>query len=514
MRLIVAFLCLFLTSAGGSIEKNARKGYDTITPTELKEHVYYLASDRLEGRETAERGGRLAAEYIAKVFSEAGLSPAGDSGTFFQRFDLQRSLFDSSSAILAGVNESKGRMRLGDDFVTFAYYDTTVTAPLFFTGYSGNGPLRTDSSKVSFIALSLGPRIDNPLTLLNTRQGWGTLFGLRGVEGAAATIYALHDSIFSRVAAKESPYRNLIRRGRLSFPDLSRRKAPLVLFTSERLADSLLLGGSTTVATLRNQTEKQKSGAKEIPQGNSVTLQLGVRKEIRRVENVVGMVRGSDPELCEEAVVFSAHYDHVGKGEDGSIYHGADDNASGTAGLMEIAEAFAQNSEKPKRSLLFIAMTGEEKGLLGSEYYITHPIVPLKKTTANLNTDMIGRVDSSYRAKDNPNYVYVIGSDKISPDADSLLRAANDESERLELDYKFNADNDPNQFYRRSDHYNFAKNGIPVIFFFNGVHEDYHKPTDTADKIDYEKMAKIARVAYYTGWKIASLNRPLRTRAN
>jgi Zn-dependent M28 family amino/carboxypeptidase len=219
-------------------------------------------------------------------------------------------------------------------------------------------------------------------------------------------------------------------------------------------------------------------------------------------ENVVAFIEGS--EYPNEVIVLSAHYDHVGT-RDGKIYNGADDDGSGTVSMLEMAEAFqmaANNGNRPKRSILFLHVTGEEIGLYGSKYYTENPLYPLANTVANLNTDMIGRIDPD--KKDNPNYVYLIGSDKLSQELHDVSEAVNEKYINLELDYKYNDENDPNRFYYRSDHYNFAKNNIPIIFYFNGVHEDYHKHTDTPDKIEYELMAKRARLIFQTAWEVAN----------
>ena len=225
-------------------------------------------------------------------------------------------------------------------------------------------------------------------------------------------------------------------------------------------------------------------------------------KEGRDSENVVAFIEGS--EKPEEVIVLSAHYDHVGMHE-GEIYNGADDDGSGTVAMMEIAEAFQTavlNGQGPKRSILFLHVTGEEIGLYGSRYYTENPLYPLENTVCNLNTDMIGRIDPD--KADNPNYVYLIGSDKLSQELHDVSEAVAKTYSDLELDYKFNDDNDPNRFYYRSDHYNFAKNDIPVIFYFNGVHEDYHKPTDTPDKIEYELLKKRAQLIFQTTWEVAN----------
>jgi len=219
-------------------------------------------------------------------------------------------------------------------------------------------------------------------------------------------------------------------------------------------------------------------------------------------ENVLAFIKGS--EKPEEVIILSAHYDHVGM-DDGKIYNGADDDGSGTVAMLEIAQAFqvaVKNGNGPKRSILFLHVTGEEIGLFGSKYYTENPVFPLANTVCNLNTDMIGRIDPD--KADNPNYVYLIGSDKLSQELHDLSENVAKKYSELELDYKFNDDNDPNRFYYRSDHYNFAKNNIPVIFYFNGVHEDYHQATDTPDKIEYDLLAKRAQLIFQTTWEVAN----------
>ncbi|TDQ23843.1 M28 family metallopeptidase [Tenacibaculum caenipelagi] len=219
-------------------------------------------------------------------------------------------------------------------------------------------------------------------------------------------------------------------------------------------------------------------------------------------ENVVAFIKGT--EKPEEIVVISAHLDHEGV-KDGKIYNGADDDGSGTVAILEIAEAFKQAADAgkgPKRSVLFLHVTGEEKGLLGSKFYTENPIFPLANTVANLNIDMVGRVDD--RHKGNPNYVYLIGSDKLSTELHNISEAMNKKYTNIDLDYKYNDDNDPNRFYYRSDHYNFAKHNIPIIFYFNGTHADYHQPTDTPDKINYEMLENRARLVFHTAWEVAN----------
>ena len=224
--------------------------------------------------------------------------------------------------------------------------------------------------------------------------------------------------------------------------------------------------------------------------------------------NIWAYIEGTDKK--EEVLVISAHYDHVGV-KNGKIYNGADDDGSGTVALLEIAQAFEQAKKEghgPRRSILFLHVTGEEHGLHGSRYYSEHPLFPLKNTIADINIDMIGRRDTLH--SNTNNYVYVIGSDRLSTDLDKITQAANKKYVNLDLDYKYNDLNDPEKFYYRSDHYNFAKNGIPAVFLFNGVHADYHRPGDKPDKIEYDALEKRARLAFVMAWELANRdNRPV-----
>ncbi|WP_457610714.1 M28 family metallopeptidase [Lutibacter sp.] len=221
-------------------------------------------------------------------------------------------------------------------------------------------------------------------------------------------------------------------------------------------------------------------------------------------ENVVAFIKGN--EKPNEIIVLSAHYDHLGI-KNGKIYYGADDDGSGTVAILEIAEAFqkaAKEGNGPKRSILFLHVTGEEKGLLGSKYYTNFPIFPLKNTVVDLNIDMIGRIDTVHTYS--PNYIYLIGSDKLSTELHQLSEKINNKFTKLSLDYTYNNEDDPNRFYYRSDHYSFAKNNIPIIFYFSGTHKDYHKASDTPDKIDYEVLAKRTQLIFYTAWELANKN--------
>ena len=267
---------------------------------------------------------------------------------------------------------------------------------------------------------------------------------------------------------------------------------------SEKMAEAIM-GGDYTQA-------KTRSVAPKIYTGN-ILLSFNKQTNPLQSSNVMGRLEGTD--LKDEYVFVTAHYDHLGK-RDTVIYYGADDDGSGTVGILEMVEAFAKAKaagKGPRRSIVFMTVSGEEKGLLGSEFYVNHPVYSLEKTTVDLNIDMIGRIDATRKQGDSTNYVYVVGDDKLSSDLKTISEAINKKYTKLELDYKFNDAKDPTRIYFRSDHYNFAQKGLPIIFYYDGMlGADYHKPTDTPDKINYALMAKRAQLVFYTAWDMANRN--------
>jgi hypothetical protein len=250
------------------------------------------------------------------------------------------------------------------------------------------------------------------------------------------------------------------------------------------------------------------SGELQIPMVTDfqVAMRYSTVGQAASASNVIGIVEGSDKK--NEFVVVTAHYDHVGKDAQGNIYYGADDDGSGTVAIIEIAKAFAkakQAGKGPRRTMIFMTVSGEEKGLWGSGYYSTNPVFPLEKTSADLNIDMIGRIGTDYlTSRDAENYVYVVGDDKLSTDLMPVLEKVNGLYTKLRLDRKFNDPADPERIYYRSDHYSFASKGVPAVFFFNGIHADYHRISDTVDKINFDLLAKRAQLVFYTAWEIAN----------
>jgi len=282
--------------------------------------------------------------------------------------------------------------------------------------------------------------------------------------------------------------------------DLSKTEMP-VIYISKQVAEDIL-----KEQTIEKIKQKISDGSAPVQLSAKTKLVIGIKNKVQKInsENVLGYIEGTDKK--EELIVITAHYDHLGK-EGEVVYNGADDDGSGTVAVIELAQTFSKAKKEghgPRRSILFMAVAGEEKGLLGSSYYVEHPEFPLKNTVCDLNIDMIGRLDENH--PNNPNYVYLIGSDKLSSTLHNISEHADKTYTNTELDYIYNDEKDKNRFYYRSDHYNFVKKGIPVIFYFNGVHEDYHRETDEVEKINFEKIEKVTRLVFFTAWELANRN--------
>jgi len=495
-----------------SIDPKSTIGYHSINTTDLKSHLTVLASDSLEGRETSYPGQKKAAHYIADIFKDLGLKAIGDDGTYFQHFDVEVTRVDPQTKIETESDGVKKNFFWGTDFISEGAKDTIVSGPAAFVGF-------TDTELDSAAQAKLAGRIvfvfigKKSYASDTTKAGTlRRLFAMRRDAGAAAMLMIPDfEGPASFQKAQEMIIAMSSDKGTMRMKDSTTpvRQQFVRFLVSPEIAESVLKPSGISLKQLRDESLLDQQFTPVFMTKGTVSITSKVIHETKQTENVLGFLPGSDPDLKSQVVAFTAHYDHLGISRTGVLYPGADDDGSGTVTILELAKAFTMNPIKPRRSLLFMTVVGEEKGLYGSKYYTNNPIISLEKTIADLNIDMVGRIDTSHEAKKDTNFIYVIGSDKISVELDSLLRIANSATEHLNLDYTYNGDHDPERFYYRSDHYNFAKNGVPVVFFFDGVHRDYHQPTDTVDKILFERMAKIGRVIYDLGWRLANLPHPL-----
>jgi hypothetical protein len=450
---------------------NPEKYGKTITAADLKKHLYIIASKEMEGRETGMPGERKAAAYIENEFRRIGLQPA-NKGNFHMFYNIYQ-----DSLINAGFEVNGEAFQLDKDFNV--NIGNNIDGILRFNEliYAGNQSL--DSLRKMNLAGKL---------VMVHRSAGNAFSSVLTNKGVAGIIYIAPDFPKAKPAIRKGNHVNNI---------YKRVVAPQQYIVSESVARKILKDQFTSL------TENTSTVA---------TISTKVAVETRKIQraiptsNVLGMIEGTD--LKDQYLFITAHHDHIGM-RDTIINYGADDDGSGTVSVIELAEAFARakaEGKGPRRTVVFMTVSGEEKGLWGSEYYGNNPVFPLAQTTANLNIDMIGRIDPKRALSDSLNYVYVVGDDKLSSELRPISESVNKKYTKLGLDYKFNDPNDPMRIYFRSDHYNFAKHGVPIIFYFNGTHADYHRPTDTPDKINYTLMAKRAQFVFYTAWEMANRN--------
>lgn len=452
----------------------------SITPEDMHRRIAYLASDELGGRDTPSPGLELAAKYIADEFRGFGLSPAGDSGTFVRRYSWKRSTFiadRTSLAIDAGGNRTA--FVHGSDFFVLPGMSENVSGGLAWGGTAGPGMAALGSEAAGrMVAVFMpGATPDN-----SWNAAIGAAFGAAMPARAAGVILvldpdfdaAMMPQIAEAVAAQQAPI-------------------PLVGLTWGAMKGSLAAAGEDLDA-LRDAPFKVISAG-------TASLSVGRSSSEVRPPNVVGILRGSDPLLSDQYVVFSAHMDHVGIGgkdaEGDSIFNGADDDASGTATMLEVAQAFASAGQRPRRSLIFLAVSGEEKGLLGSAAFADNPPVAKEKIVANINLDMVGR--------NSPDTVVAIGQDysSLGPLVQEVA------TKRPELGLVVAPDLWPEEnLFVRSDHFSFARNGVPAIFFTTGLHDQYHKQSDEVDLIDTDKITRIGRLVFYLASEVANREQP------
>ncbi len=482
----------------------------TITAEQLRQHLTILASDDFEGREAGTPGNDKAAEYLADQFQSFGLPPVVD-GSYFQKVAFNWSQWET---IELKMNDKT--YRHGVDFISFSTRNSTLeqkeVKEVLFLGYGIEDEKYNDYKGVDVKDKILLVYKDEPfnrrgisrITGTKDYSEWSTNWEKKAeaaYRNGAKAILVIENEMQKFAGEKRNEWlgRQVV---------LGQSKAPEehyanTIYISSTMAKTLL--GSTFSKVVKARKKMQKKGRSKsvvIP----VDLDLIQKKGARVLDgrNVLGFIEGTDERLKKEIVVITAHYDHLGKRGD-AIYNGADDNGSGTSTVIEVAEAFSKAKKAgvgPRRSVLCMLVTAEEKGLLGSEYYTARPIFPLENTVVNINVDMVGRVDKKYT--ENPNYIYVIGSDRLSTELHEINETANTKYTKLTLDYTYNEPDDPNRYYYRSDHYNFAEKGIPAVFYFNGTHEDYHRSTDTVEKINFEKMETIGRLVFHTAWQLAN----------
>lgn len=517
---LLCFLGTILAFSQASISKHelttdaAVEFADMITTADLKLHLSKLASNEFEGRETGTEGQKKAANYIAKYFDGLNLPKIGTDQSYFQEIGF---ISETWNKVNFKVNDTEFK-NLWD------YYAFPSTNPvkvnqhfdeIIFLGYGiedeNYNDYKNDIGDVNNKAIIIydGEPTDKEGNFIvsgtkspsNWSLDWRAKIKLAKEKGVAHVFIIDRNFKENVVNARKIILNRSLEFGK---SEMAESNFASNTFITSKLAEQIIGNDLKSFLKSRDKIEKKGKSDALILKGKNIVVEYD--KQVRSIvgENVLGYLEGSDPILKDEVVVVSAHYDHLGKRGD-DIYYGADDNGSGTSTVLEVCQSFVEAKKSgagPKRSILFLLVSGEEKGLLGSEYYSEHPIFPIEKTVANVNVDMVGRIDKKHEG--NPEYIYVIGADRLSSELHNINEQVNSVYTNLELDYTYNSEDDPNRYYYRSDHYNFAKKGIPAIFYFNGTHEDYHRITDTIDKIQFDKMAKIGKLVFYTTWELAN----------
>lgn len=482
----------------------------TISSAKLRDHMKVLASDSLEGRETGKKGIQLAADYINKNLRNIGLYAKDARAGYYQPVAFTYSKWIDTDMYINGT-----RYRLLWDYLALPELNENKELikdkEVIFLGYGIDDNKYSDYKKVDVkdkvIMINKGEPWDKDgnsyITGSKDTSAWSKDINMKlkiAKDKGVKLVLIIEDDIKRQVENN----RNKLLAANLQLGNLKNKVFTTAnhVYISSTIAKQIIGENEKKILKARKKLEKGKPA--NVKLASDFVMNMAKDVNVLEGNNIIGYIEGKTKK--EEFIVVSAHYDHLGKRGD-EIFNGADDNASGTSTVLELARAFQAavlEGARPERSIVFVWFCGEEKGLLGSEYYSENPTFPLENTIANVNIDMVGRVDEKY--KDNPDYIYIIGSDRLSSDLHKINEAANQKYTQLTLDYTYNAENDPNKFYYRSDHYNFAKKGIPAIFYFNGTHEDYHRTTDDIEKINFDKMAHVGQLIFHTIWDLA--NRP------
>tara|TARA_Y100001934_G_C12344265_1_gene771918 strand:- start:633 stop:2360 length:1728 start_codon:yes stop_codon:yes gene_type:complete len=466
----------------------------------IKQHVAVLASDAFEGREVGERGEEMAAQYIANYFSKIGIPPYKNN-TYFQEFNLIKRGFKNINLEISG-----SQFEFNRDFFSFPMFPPTIikSNDILFLGYGIESEKYNDyqqNVEGRVIMILQGEPKDKKGNYIlsgskkkSPKRSWRDKLKTAKKNNVKAVIF-----ISENYESDYNTFKHRIEHDALNL--LIKEDQIPFFYVNKEITNKVL--GKNKIDKLKNKISDTKNTITKTAKRKTLIATKNNEKIITG-KNVLGYIEGTDPLLKDEIIVITAHYDHIGI-IDGKVHNGADDNASGTAGLLEIAATF-QLAKKLglefKRSILCMPVSAEEKGLLGSYYYAEKPEYPLSQTITNLNMDMVGRPDENHPG--NENYIYIIGSDKLSTDLHNTSEFANSKYVNMELDYTYNEPGDPNRFYYRSDHYNFAKNSIPSIFYFSGLNEDYHKHTDTMEKLSYKKIESLTKLIFYTAWELSN----------
>jgi len=530
----ILFVILFLFT-GNQILRAQKKGLGSVTTSDLESHLKFLASDELQGRETGEPGLEIAARYLASQAQKIGLKAADENLDYFQKYIIEENSYDLDNSIITIESSVSEPITMDDDFyliIPEASEDLNITGDVVFCGYGINSEKfryndfkEVDVQDKIVLIMDRSPMDESGTDPKFDDYDWNNMMNF---NFKFPYINSLKPKAVLLVFDPKSGYRCLadinpaFPKYFTSSKNLKGNDDPYMAFLNgaakvfiihSNLADKLLDGTGMDLETLQEKIDESLEPHSFPVQEKILNIHLDVHNNELNVSNVFGIMEGSDPVLKNEYVLYIAHYDHVGVDGMGGIYNGADDNTSGCAALLEMAEAFIAENNKPKRSIGFLWVSAEEIGLFGSQYYSENPIIPLEKTVAAINLDMVGRSRTSEDVGTvMGDEISVLGGDSIGVIGglqSKVLMTINQKTLKqmnMTGDYRYNDPHHPERLFYRSDHINFANKDIPILFYSTGIHKDYHQLTDTPDRIDYEKLKKVTGFTFMIGYNTANYN--------
>ncbi len=536
MKLLQQVVPVILISFFLNPVRAQKRGLESISVHDLKMHMEFLASDELEGRDTGEPGLQIAARYLAVQAGQLGLQPAGQANDFFQPFTILEKAYDREHSQTTITTPGLDPVINKDPFYFFPAVKgkkTTIEGEVVFAGYGINDD---DHKYNDFEDIDIKDKI---VLIMNrapmNEEGTEAQFdndkwtGRQSFQYKVPYIYSQQPKVVILVFDPKSGFQSMedMNPGLANYIGKSRRlkmeeqdnpmpvNTPIIVFIHRSLADQLLEGSGRTLKELQLEIDRNLAPQSFLIADKTLKIELQMKESDLEVSNVFGLIEGSDPVLKEEVVIYVAHFDHLGTDGKGGIFNGADDNASGTIALIEIADAFMKEKKRPGRSVGFLWVSAEEIGLFGSKYFAGNPLIPIEKIAAVINIDMVGRTKTAEDETSSRQGLTIMGGDtvKVIGGMQSVVLMDINIKTLKKMgmygDYTYNDPDHPERYFYRSDHISFARKDIPVLFYSTGTHRDYHMVTDVEERIDYNKFLKMTRFCYKVGFNVAQYKDPI-----
>jgi len=527
---LVVLMCMSLTTYA------QKSGLQTITPGELKMHLKFLASDELQGRDTGEPGLQVAARYLAVQAENLGLTPLDADQDYLQPYYIREKAYDrenSHSTITLANSVSVVNHQSFYIFPAPQSDRTVIEGEVVFAGYGirdedhqYNDFENIDIKDKVVLIMNRAPMNDEGTEAQFDDGKWNSMQNFQykmpyifSQQPRAVLVVMDPKSGLQSIEDMNPAIANYLGKSRELMADeeesLPQGNRPGMVLIHRSVADQLLQASGKTLENLQTEIDSSLVPRSFLLEDAHVKIELNMANRDLKVYNVFGMIEGSDPELKNEMVIYSAHFDHMGTDGQGGVFNGADDNASGTVALIEIAEAFMKEKKKPKRSIGILWVSAEEIGLFGSQYFTTHPLVSLENVAAVINLDMLGRTKTEEDVRSSRSGLTIQGGDSVKVigglQSKVLMDISKNALEEMGLvgNYMYNDIHHPDRYFYRSDHINFARKDIPVLFYSTGTHNDYHMLTDVEDRIDYDKYLKMTRFCYVVGYEVAQYKDPI-----